>query len=180
MWIVFYFCEVSLFFHIFTWISAIVGNSLDWSWPAVVWWLQSIAAAGGLRARRLREGRHQRRGRARHGVVGRPARTHPAPALLRPGPGHRHPAPARQAARQTGPVLQLVVVQVELFRYFPPAVDVKEVVGSPLVGGGLLAGHHARGPGYPHPLLFVIPAARDAWHLRDAIVTLHTHLQSLL
>ena len=47
-------------------------------------------------------------------------------------PATRGSSPCGQTGRQTRPVLQLGVVQVELLRYFPPAVDIEEVISAPL------------------------------------------------
>lgn len=41
--------------------------------------------------------------------------------------------------------------------YFPPVKTIKEVVGAPLIGVSFQCGFHARCPGYPDALLFVIP-----------------------
>ena len=82
----------------------------------------------------------ERRGRAGHGV----------------GSG-RALGGRGEVTGQTGSVLQLVIVQVELLGDFPPAGNVKEVVRSSLVGSRLLCWHHPRGSGDPDSLLFVIP-----------------------
>lgn len=62
-----------------------------------------------------------------------------------------------QVLVHNGPPFELAVIQVELFRHFPPVLRVEEVVGASLVRRRLFHQDHSGYLRDPHLLLRVVP-----------------------